>query len=112
MGLGNVFNVPNSQEDWNQFSFSLQGVLRDVSRRILELNGPIVAEFPLDPISTSEPGVQLEGIQSMMDQINSTLNLQGFNYIDVDLSDEGQKTAWVWLLANNVREAAAAVGVG
>ncbi len=112
MALGNLFNVPETDNQWNEYSFSLQAMIRDINRRIIELNGPQLPEFPLDPIIKGPHGVQLSEIQVAMDDINRTLGLQGFNYEDVDLADRNERSSWVWLLAQNIRQAAQLVGVG
>lgn len=112
MSVAPIFNVPNDQNEWNEFSFALQDALRNINAAILRDGGPQLPEFPLDPIALNEPGVQLEAIQSMLDGVNQELGIAGFDYIDVDLSNKDERATWIWLLANNVRQAANQLGVG
>jgi hypothetical protein len=111
MGLGNIFNVPGTREEWDQWSFSLQAELRDITRRILETKNIFITQFCLDPFNPEEPGVTLFTLQQWMNQINAVLNISGFDYVDVDLKDIGERTSWIFLLSQNVRQAANQLGV-
>lgn len=111
MSLASVFNVPSSQQEWDEWGFSLQAELRDITRRILETKNVFIPQFCIYPFNPNEPGATLYQLQQWMNEINTTLTLNGFDYIDVDLSDMGQRISWVFLLSQNVREAANQLGV-
>ncbi|MDE2020516.1 MAG: hypothetical protein KGJ13_09295 [Patescibacteria group bacterium] len=110
--IANLFNVPSTEEDWNEYSFSLQSTLRDINRRIYETQKIAVPEFILDPINLAEPYVQLYNLQNWMNDLNAILGIAGFDYIDVDFSQQGDLASWTWLLAKNIRQAANQVGIG
>jgi hypothetical protein len=110
-GVANVFNIPEDDISWKQWSFSLQANLRDINRRILETRNVIIPEYALDPFNLGEPGIQLEQLQVWMDDINAELGIAGFDYLDIDLADKGERTSWVILLSQNVRTATDQLGV-
>lgn len=112
MPVANLANVPNSAQSWNEYSFALQATLRDINQRIYANQSVNLPNFILDPLNVSDPSAQLFQLQEMMDGINSTLGLSGFNYISVDLNNEGQLASWVFLLFSNIKQAADKVGVG
>jgi|SRR5579872_2493832 len=112
MAVANLFNIPNSKQDWNEYSFALQGTLRDINRRILETQNIALPEYILDPIDLNEPYVQLYNLQSWMNDINSVLGIAGFDYIDVDFRQQGNIASWTWLLATNIRQAAEPLRIG
>jgi hypothetical protein len=112
MAVANLFNIPNSKQDWNEYSFALQGTLRDINRRIYETQSVVIPEYILDPIDLNEPSVQLYNLQDWMNAINAELGIAGFDYIDVDFSQQGNLASWTWLLATNIRQAANQLRVG
>lgn len=112
MAVANLANVPDDAETWDQYSFALQGTLRDINRRILETQNIALSEYILDPFNVQSPSVQLYGLQTMMNNINAVLGISGYDYEDVDLSKPEERASWTWLLFTNVREAAKMVGVG
>lgn len=109
--IANLFNIPDDQATWNEYTFSLQGVIRDINRRIYEVDRVALPEYLVDPLNQSEPSSQLYGLQIMVNNINAVLGLSGYDYIDVDFQKPGQAASWTWLLANNLRQAAKIVGV-
>lgn len=111
MALASIFNVPSTPLEWDQWAFSLQAELRDICRRILETKNVTVTQFCLDPFNIDEPGATLFQLQQEMNEINAELGLAGFDYIDVDLHDMGQRTSWIFLLSQNIRQAATQLGV-
>ena len=111
MSVANLFNIPETRTDWSQWDFALQATLRDINRRILETRNIIIPEYPLDPFNEQTPGIQLEQLQVWMDDINAELGIAGFDYVDIDLRDRGERTSWVYLLARNIRTATDQLGI-
>lgn len=109
--IANLFNIPNDQKSWDEYSFALQGVIRDVNRRIYETDNVALPEYLLDPLNLTDPSAQLYGLQTSMNNINAVLGISGYNYLDVSFQEPGETASWTWLLATNLREASKIVGV-
>lgn len=112
MAIANLANVPDDDETWDQYSFALQGTLRDINRQILQQKNIALSEYILDPFNIKDPSVQLYGLQTMMNNINAVLDISGYDYEDVDLTKPEERASWTWLLFTNVRKAANMLGVG
>ncbi|MDE2097088.1 MAG: hypothetical protein KGL39_07565 [Patescibacteria group bacterium] len=112
MPVANLANVPDSPETWNEYSFSLQATLVDINQRILQQYSVYLPNYILDPFNINDPGAQLFQLQEMMNNINGTLNLSGFDYKEVNLQNREQVASWVFLLFTNIKQAADKVGVG
>lgn len=112
MPIGNIANIPDSDQSWNQWTFSLQAEIRDINRAIYQQRQIALPEYILDPLDRVEPGVQLEQLQDNLDLINEVLNIPGYDYEDIDLNNRGELTSWVFLLFTNLLAASNQLGVG
>lgn len=112
MGIANLFNVPRTGADWNEYSFSLQAILRDINRRVYETQKIAIPEYVLDPLDIKEPGVQLYNLQNWTNNISAILGVPNYDFVDVDINQQGNLASWTWLLATFVRQCANQVGIG
>lgn len=111
MGLASIFNIPNTDAEWSEWSFSLQAELRDISRLIFQQTHIALPQFCLDPFNRKEPGIQLYQLQQQMNGINAVTGFSGFDYVDVDLNNPSDLSSWIFLLSQNVRQAADKLGI-
>lgn len=109
--VANLFNIPDTQQRWDEWSFSLQSNLRDINTRILQLSNIQIPEYILDPFNFREPGDQLTQLQVWMNDITGVLGVAGYDFVDVNLSDKGELGEWIFLLSTKVRDINTELGI-
>ncbi len=69
-------------------------------------------EYQIDPIDPNNPGPWDDLHQAMHQQFDELLGIAGFNLIEVDWKNEGERAAWIWLNAQEHYQAAQILGLG
>ena len=95
MGLANVANIPEDAESLNEWSFSHQAHHFDINQAILKKYGLSLPIFPTDPMDLSNLGTWFYWHQTMHNNQNAILGIEGNNLLDVNWTDQGQRTVWV-----------------
>jgi tyrosyl-tRNA synthetase len=101
MPLFDLLSVPNSPEDWEQYSFATKNQIDLIRSAILKQKNINLAQYVLYPVDFSTPqGTQdwLQNLSQAHDDFNSVLNLQSSDIEDVDLKDKNQLQSWVNLV--------------
>ena len=68
-------------------------------------------QYQLDPIPTQDITDWLFRNSQSHSDINSVLGLQGSNLESVNLEDENQRQAWIWLNYSELRDARLALHI-
>jgi len=100
MGVADIYNVPSSPESRSQWAFAHMAHHRDCIRRVAELGGENLTEYPLDPIDFDDPGIFIYNHQQMHNDLNSALGVFGNDLTDVEFSKPAELSAWVQLNAS------------
>ena len=111
--LANLLNSPRSDVDWSIWSFSNQQAVIEIQRAIVGKGGPSLPQYQLDPIAAADGRRQfLEwNAQSHID-FNAELGLSGVDLQSVDLDQENQRQAWVFLNYQELYTACSKLGIG
>lgn len=112
MPVANLANIPNDVNSMNEWAFSLQAQIRDINRTIFQESGTILPEYSMDPFNIDEPYNQLLQFQEMANNISAVLGVPGYDFEDVDLTDDGQRASWTWLVFVFMKQASDQIGVG
>jgi hypothetical protein len=107
-----IYNIPEAESDLLQWSFCHAAHHADINRRIYELTGAVLNSFVLDPFNPLDTGVWSYQHQQMHAEMNAVLGISGFNLLGVDWEDQGIKTGWIFLNAQEHFQAANILGIG
>lgn len=95
--LVTLLNVPRSEEDWQIWSFAHAQSHQAINQTIKDKGGPALADYQLDPIPADDVKGWLERNQQAHDEMNGAVGAQSSDLLDVELEDERQRVAWIWL---------------
>lgn len=107
-----LYNVPQSQTDFDQWAFAHAAHHRDIIRLIEQLGGPHLDEYVLDPLDPQNMGVWLYQHQFMHSQMDAALGISGFDLLDVDVTNPSEFAGWVWLNGQEHYQVANLLGIG
>lgn len=108
MSLANIQNLPSREKDiW---AFSHMDSHRLIIRRIRELFGIRLNEYPLDPMPDDLTGWNRLH-QTMHNEMTSILGLNGFDLTGLDLEDDRTTEAWTFLNFTEHENASQLLGI-
>ena len=106
-----VFNVPTTQDEWDRWSFHHR-LSHTAIRQALAALGRQTNDYLIDPIYEDDfPGFLQRNAQYHT-EMNLALGSQGADIQDVDLHDEAQKVAWIYLHWQEHQTAEQRLGIG
>ena len=112
MTVANLYNVFTEATGKDQFSFSNASLHALQNQAIFVGTGRELSSYVLDPIPTGENLVNwLEAHQDIHNQVNAILGIAGNDLTDVDFNNQEQVAAWVWLHAEEHRQAVQKLGI-
>ena len=111
-GIANIFNVPATEAELASWASAHMSHHRDVNRRIFELTGIALPEFVLDPIDPRDTHVWEAQHQIMHTNMDTILDISGFDLSEVDFTNRDALTGWITLNANEHYIAANVLGIG
>ena len=95
MSVANIFNVPTSPEELEQWSTLHMILHRSENAAILAQYQTVLEEYVLDPIDQTPNSAWFQQHQLMHDNIDAILNIAQFNLINVDWSNTAQRIGWI-----------------
>lgn len=110
--LASIFNVPNDERSLSIWSFHNYDSHDRIIGAIFNQGGALLTRYPLDPISTQDPGDWLRTHQTMHNDMNAQLGLSGSDLTDVNWEDPRELEAWSFLHAVEHRAAENQLGIG
>lgn len=110
--VAGLYNVPGTPSEWSQWAFINMAHHRDIFRLIYAQQSILLPEFILDPLNPDDPGVWLYQHQRMHEDQNEALGIDGYNLVDVDLSDPEELAGWIYLHSSEHLQAANILGIG
>jgi len=112
MSIAALFNVPRSETELSQWAFSHMANHRDIIRVVYELVAVALPEYLLDPINMNDVGTWERQHQTMHQQMNTLLGLEGFDLLGIDWNDQNKLAAWIQLNAVEHRQASDLLRLG
>lgn len=95
--LALLLNMPQSAEDWARWSFHHRASHDAIRAAILAQKNTDLPDYLLDPIPLNEPKSFLQNNQSAHTDMNDVFGRPGSDLEDVELSDDHQLRAWIYL---------------
>lgn len=110
--LAALFNIPQTRQDMQRFSFA-NADLHSRVRRAIELRSATPPDdVILDPLPEGDGLVAWMWRHQMVhNQTNALLGIAGNDLTDVDFQDQGQIASWIWLHAQEHRRACEILGL-
>lgn len=95
--LAALLDIPRSSTDWDRWSFDNRDSHNRIRAAIVAQGGPSLADYQLDPVSQSDVVGWLTRHQQAHIEMLGVLRLQSEDLQDVNLQDERQLEAWIFL---------------
>lgn len=95
MSVLDIFNVPNTPEELQRWSFLHMALHRSENLAVLRQHGIILVENFLDPIDVTPNGSWFYDHQVMHNNVDQILGIEQFNLLDVDWEDSSQRIGWL-----------------
>ena len=92
-----LLNVPKTPQDWAIWSFAHKQSHLAIAAAIAAGGGAALPEYQLDPIPPNDLPNWLERNQNAHNDMNSVIGAQSSDLFDINLADERQRAAWVYL---------------
>ena len=106
-----LLNVPKSADQWNLWSFANRDHHDLIRQAIVAKKGPSLVDWQLDPIYGVDLRNWLQRHQQSHLDFDGVLSLQSNNLLDVNLQDNSQLVAWIYLHQQEHFDAAQALGI-
>lgn len=106
-----LLNVPNDSASWDQWGFSLDQNIRDISTALRSQKNVVIVEYQLYPIPSNALTEWLERVSSALTAICTPLGLQSADVETVDLTDERERQAWANEIFSEIYAARAALKI-
>ena len=112
-GLAGLYVVPQTPDEWRQWSFVHVAHHRDVSRLLMANYGVASPGFALDPLPGTMPDdTWLLANQSLHVIMDAVLGINAYNLEQVDFNDPGQLATWINNHGQEHYQAAQKLGIG
>lgn len=111
-GIANLFNVPTTDAERAQWSFSHMAHHRDINLRIYTLIKVALPEYILDPVDPNDMETWEYQHQLMHDNQNQLLGIQGQDLTGVDWKDQRLLSAWIFLNSSEHFQASNILEIG
>jgi hypothetical protein len=100
-----LWEIPRTQQAWDFWSFHHKLSHEAIHQAIAQKHGLNLPVYPLYPINTNRITDFLQANQQTHLDMDAVLQLQGTDLLEVDVRNESQLSAWIYL---HVREHIAA----
>lgn len=111
-GLAGLYVLPETPEDWRQWSFVHASHHRDINRIIFQTTGIVLQEFPLDPIDAGDFDSWLLLNQTLHVEMDAILGINSYNLEALDPKDQASLQTWIRNHGQEHYQAAAILGIG
>ena len=106
-----LLEIPRNALDWSRFSFNVRACSDEIRQAVQSQLNQSLPAYPLDPINFNAFIQWLEFNQQDHNNWNSALDLQGVDLESVDIKDEHQLDAWVFLNYQEIYSARSALRI-
>lgn len=95
--LAALLNMPKTAEDWNRYTFHHRSSHDLIRKAIASQRGTNLQSYLIDPMAFQHPEQWLETNQQLHTEMNDVLAKPGVDLEEVDIKDERQLRAWLFL---------------
>lgn len=95
MSVPQLLNMPQSADEWTQWSFSHRDSHNRIRAAILKQSGISLTDYQIDPINPDAFAYFLQNNAQLHGDMDTVLQLQSVNLYDADLKDPAQLRAWI-----------------
>lgn len=106
-----LYNVPINASDWNIWSLSHAASHRKIIQAISAQKNINLTQYQLDPINFDAFDVFLNNNQQAHNDMLGVLGISASDIVTVDMSNDNQKRAWVFLHAKEHQNAEMALKI-
>ena len=110
-GLAGIYNIPSNEQTFEEWSFNHAANHRDVNAAILRIYGIALPEYILDPFTPGDEN-WIYSHQTMHNNQDAILGISGYDLTDVNFQDQGQLAGFIYLNADEHRQACDILGIG
>lgn len=93
--LAALSNVPKTEEQWRQFSYDHRNSHDKIRAAILKKYGVNLTDYLVDPINQDNIKQFLQNNAALHTDMNSILQAQSSDLLDVDVSNPQQLDSWI-----------------
>ena len=110
--IAGLYNIASTPEELATWSFAHATHHVDINRIIFEQTGITLASYVLDPLDLKNAETWLYQHQQMHQTQNAILGIDGFDLLDVDFKDKNEFAGWVFVNADEHKQAADILEIG
>ena len=110
--LAATLNSPKSEVEWEQWSLANADAVAQIRQAILAQKGVTLPAYAIQPIPFNDIDSWLNNIQQGQNDFTAVLRQPAFDLTGVDLKDDNQRDAWIWLNYKAMSAACEALGIG
>jgi len=110
--LAALLNIPQSDEDWSQWSYANYDCNAQIRAAIKSQFGVDLPEYQLDPINFDDLDTWLSNNQQAHVDFTGVIGQQSNDLLHTDLRDPNQRQAWVWLNFKELQGACQRLKIG
>ena len=111
MSLANIWNVPQTTDDLQWWSFSNCALHNQILAAIQRQTGIILTTYLIDPIVATDYGGWAYRHQIMHNQQNAVLGIQGNDLTNFDPTNNDVFRGWIELHASEMQQACNLLGI-
>lgn len=111
MSLVNLLNVPKNQSDWENFFWANRTQLINIQQAVLKQKSVNLPQYVVYPVADDSVQDFLTNNSQSHQDFNAVLGLQSSDLESVDLKDEKQLEAWVYLNYQELYTASQALNI-
>lgn len=93
--LAALLNVPQTEEQWRQFSYDHRNSHDKIRAAIQKKFGVNLTDYLVDPINPDNIKQFLQNNASLHTDMNGVLKSQSSDLLDVDLTKPGELDSWI-----------------
>lgn len=109
-GLAGIYNVPDDPKTLAVWSFNHASHHQQINAAIFSQYGIALPGYVLDPFVPGDTS-WIYSHQTMHNNQDAVLGIEGYDLTDVDFNDQGQLAGWIFLVADEHRQASAILGL-
>ena len=110
--LSSLLNIPHRNDDWSWFSFNHRLSHDRIRQAIKAKYGYNLVDFQIDPMDPNALPQFMQNNASLHSDMNGVLQLPGIDLLDVDLTKDAQRDAWIYYHWQEHQDAELKLGVG
>jgi len=112
VALAVIYELPRGKDDWPFWSFCHAANHYDIVRVVFEKASVELSTFLLDPMDPDNMDQWLYWHQTMHNQMNAVLQIQGNDLLNLDWRDPGDFQEWITFNGNEHYQACQILGLG